>query len=149
MQNGNPDMVIMLIGNKADMEARCVLKLPRPTVISTSPADPIWEASIQCAMQCTLHSIHDFIFSVNNHVILPPLLLPLQETSFHGGGREVCVGPRADLSGDVRQDGEQRGGGLCAHRRQDLRQHLQGGFNQDFVALICHPSHSHPAHPST
>ncbi len=23
-QNGNPDMVIMLIGNKADMEARCV-----------------------------------------------------------------------------------------------------------------------------
>lgn len=27
-QNGNPDMVIMLIGNKADMEARCVPARP-------------------------------------------------------------------------------------------------------------------------
>ena len=38
--NGNPDMVIMLIGNKADMDARCAADLLRVAAAGPTPSQP-------------------------------------------------------------------------------------------------------------
>lgn len=134
----------MLIGNKADLAHR-------RAVSTGAPQGQRAQRHLQRQRPSCIPWIglllgrRSSLFACHPRALTPPARPPAHLPDCRGG-RAVCQGAWAHLPGDQRQDGDERGGGVCGHGarhpRQDPERELRGlgrrlGARQEATVGLC------------